>query len=188
MENIFIMPTDGKSNLFEFGGELNITDIPQENFRSQYIYITSTNSIEDGEYGLVYSLFNETFNESFKHDQIVFYMDSEQRQSMESLGGQKIAQVLKVELTNDPTLIADGVNEIPLELLELIVSIPFADFNTKHRSGIAIDYDIDNKFFNYLSKIEEMALEKYPPEMMWGMDLNEQVRTAFVEGYKLGKK
>jgi len=103
-------------------------------FKVQNVYITSEEEIKDGEYGICLNLVRE----GFKSHQAVFKMDSEQRQAMEELGGQKKAEVLKVILTTDQDLIKDGVQAIDNEFLEWFVKNPscgFADISTYHIKG-----------------------------------------------------
>lgn len=83
------------------------------NTDSKFIYITDEGKIKDGEYGLCAGLVRQ----GFKSEQAVFRMDDEQREAMVDLGGQKKAEDLKVLLTNDPRLIADGVQEIEKSVL-----------------------------------------------------------------------
>ena len=105
MKNIHLLPTDKPSGLFlsNFDKTLNLGSYPLRHYTTnQHIYITSDEEIKDGEYGICLDLVRE----SFKSHQAVFKMDSEQRQAMEELGGQKKAQVLKIILTTDQDLIS----------------------------------------------------------------------------------
>lgn len=123
MKNIHLISTEKESNLAIIDGKLLQYD-PYVRFLSgtgvdgihtdnQFIYITSTEKIKDGEYGLCAGLVRQ----GFKSEQAVFRMNDEQREAMVDLGGQVKAQVLKVCLTNDPRLIADGVQEIEKSVL-----------------------------------------------------------------------
>ena len=121
MKNIFLISTDKESNLYEsINGIFTTKKYLTHSGRNQFIYITTEEKIKDGEYGLVLSLFRQ----NFRHDQTVFKMDDGQRYVMESLGGQKESGTLKVVLTNDPTLIADGVQEIQKSVLDSFVENP----------------------------------------------------------------
>lgn len=104
-------------------------------FKVQNVYITSEEEIKDGEYGICLNLVRE----GFKSHQAVFKMDSEQRQAMEELGGQKKAEVLKVILTTDQDLIKDGVQAIDEDFLEWFVKNPSCEYidTKKVANGVA---------------------------------------------------
>ena len=120
-KNIFLIGTDKESNLYEsINGIFTTKKYLNHSGRNQFIYITTEEKIKDEEYGLVLNLFRQ----NFRHYQTVFRMDDGQREAMESLGGQKESGTLKVVLTNDPTLIADGVQEIQKSVLNSFVENP----------------------------------------------------------------
>lgn len=124
MKNLYLIPTDEPSTLYEFGGQYNIHPIAQKNFRGYNIYITSDDEIDDDEYGVVLSLVRE----GFKSHQAVFKMDDGQREAMMNLGGQEKAEVKKVILTTDPKLINDGVDAIDDTFLEWFIKNPTCEF------------------------------------------------------------
>lgn len=74
----------------------------------QHLYFLSDEEIKDGEYGFCMNLFNRG-NQPY---QIIFKMDSEQRQAMIELGGQKNANVFKIIATTDKSLIVAKDTEI----------------------------------------------------------------------------
>ena len=129
MKNIHILPTD-KPTWFHkslLSGVLRkssscIDDM--KHAQGMNIYITSDEEIKDGEYGICLNLVRE----GFKSYQAVFKMDTEQRQAMEELGGQKKAEVLKVILTTDQDLIKDGVQAIDDEFLNWFVKNPSCEY------------------------------------------------------------
>lgn len=102
-KNVFILPTTEESNLAKnldsdlfvkrkcFGNRFEV---------NQYIYITNEEDIEDGHW---------CFN--YKTEDIVKYKKCPQTYSFYTFGWRRIV------LTNDPTLIADGVQEIEKSVL-----------------------------------------------------------------------
>ena len=117
MKNLNLLPTDKPSRLSDcHDNKLHLDDVRYlKNYLN--IYITSDEQFKDGEYGVCLNLIRK----GFKSHQAVFKMDSEQRQAMENLGGQVKAEVLKVVLTTDQDLIADGVEQISEDTLLKIV-------------------------------------------------------------------
>ena len=103
MRNIFLLPTDKPSRLYEFGGEYHLQIKSQENFRSQHIYITNDEEIKEGDYGL------DTFHKEirkFRNKNFVSKYDK------------------KIILTTDQDLINDGVQAIDDEFLGWFVKNP----------------------------------------------------------------
>ena len=128
MKNIHILPTDKPSRLVLSNNSI-LTIIKESNYnfshiKSVHIYITSDEEIKDGEYGICLNLVRE----GFKSHQAVFKMDVDQRHSMEMLGGQKKAEVLKVILTDDLDLIEDDIQEIPEEFIKWLILNPTCEF------------------------------------------------------------
>jgi hypothetical protein len=109
------------------------------------IYITNNEVIKDGEYGICLNLVRE----GFKSHQAVFKMDAEQRQAMEELGGQKKAEVLKIILTTDKDLIADGVQSIPDEFLEWFVNNPSCEFVGTELVEFEVDMGLGESCIEY---------------------------------------
>jgi hypothetical protein len=131
MKNIHVLPTDKPSRLIKnnLGYGITPTQFSQTELhfiqaKFQNIYITNSEEIKNGEYGICLNLVRK----GFKSNQAVFKMDSEQRQAMEGLGGQKKAEVLKVVLTTDADLIKDGVQAIDDTFLEWFVKNPSCMF------------------------------------------------------------
>jgi len=84
-------------------GHLVHFDRPMPNIldsENQHLYFLSDEEIKDGEYGFCMNLFNQ----GHQPYQIIFKMDSEQRQAMIELGGQKNANVFKIIATTDNTV------------------------------------------------------------------------------------
>ena len=108
MKNIYIITTDKPSRLYEFGGELILTNEPAAAFRNQHIYITSDEEIKEGD--CVYSTSQDYNIQKVSKGLEKSYNDVEHYK--------------KIILTTDPTLIADGVQAIDDEFLEWFVKNP----------------------------------------------------------------
>jgi hypothetical protein len=124
MKNIHLIQTDKPSRLFidVDDNKLKIcVPLGGEHMMNQNIYITNDEEIKDGEYGICLNLITKM---SKSHQLALFRMNSEQRQAMEDLGGQKKAKVLKIILTTDQDLIVDGVQSIDDDFLEWFVKNP----------------------------------------------------------------
>ena len=102
MRNIFLLPTDKPSRLYEFGGEYHLQIKSQENFRSQHIYITSEKEIKEGDWVL-----NTNTNSIAKYT-----------------GHGSMDWWVKIILTTDPDLIKDGIQAIDDEFLEWFIKNP----------------------------------------------------------------
>jgi hypothetical protein len=98
-KNIFLIPTDRPSRIFEFGGSYHLCDKEQENFRSFNLYITSNEIIKDDYYQL-----NTLTNKVCKNNGF-----------MTEIADKKII------LTTDPDLIKDGVQSIDDEFIQWFV-------------------------------------------------------------------
>ena len=100
MKNIFVLPTDKPSRLYEFGGEYHLQIKSQENFRSQHIYITSDEKPKEGDWVIT--------------------------PTNDIIQWAKVFQPIgkKIILTTDPTLIADGVQAIDDDFLEWFIKNP----------------------------------------------------------------
>ena len=102
MKNIHILPTDKPSRLYEFGGELILTNEPAAAFRNQHIYITSDEKAKEGDWGYIpfqggnVKLVGKYFADDWK----------------------------KIILTTDQDLIEDGVQAIDDKFLEWFVKNP----------------------------------------------------------------
>jgi hypothetical protein len=112
MKNIFVLPTDKPSRLYEFGGEYHLQIKSQENFRSQHIYITSDGKIKVGDW--VYCN-REGFEPVLK-------------QKVNPMGVNNDPLMKKIILTTDQDLIKDGVQAIDDEFLEWFVKNPNCEY------------------------------------------------------------
>lgn len=99
---VVMLPTNEKANLLLTGrndlyysSKLSDFSLKEYIDRFQHLYFLSNEEIKDGEYGFCMNLFNKG-NQPY---QIIFKMDSEQRQAMIELGGQKNANVFKIIAT-----------------------------------------------------------------------------------------
>lgn len=118
MKNIYILPTGIKSKigyLTKKGKELNDLVLIDKSIPTileteyQHIYITSSEEIEKDDY-----YYNERLNQVF--------------QAIRYSGYNTIDKEFKVVLTDDPTLIADGVQEIEEDFLKWFVKNPTCEF------------------------------------------------------------
>jgi len=110
MKNIFILPTQDKSHLFEWDGKLELGDYGFnyiENDESEcvnrHIYITSDNSVKKGDF-YYYILLNriERANTKISND----------------------VTIKKIILTTDPKLINEGIQPIPDDFINWFISNP----------------------------------------------------------------
>jgi len=175
MKNIHILSTHKRSRLYEFGGKLILNNNQTSTFRNQNIFITNSEEIKDGEYGICLNLVRE----GFESHQVVFKMDSEQRQAMEDLGGQKKAEVLKVILTTDQDLIKDGIQKIDDEFLEWFVKNQnYEEVKTK-LVEFEVDMGLGDSCIEYGSYYKIIIPEEPKQEKMYNqIDLE----VAFYEG------
>jgi hypothetical protein len=102
MKNLHLLPTEKPSRLYEFGGELILTNEPAAAFRNQHIYITNSEEIKEGDW-----LYHRASNKLFKYD-----------------GQGLCVEVEKIILTTDQDLIEDGVQAIDDDFLEWFVKNP----------------------------------------------------------------
>lgn len=101
MKNIFILPTDKPSRLFELSGNLHLhTELGFDYKRSRNIYITSDEEIKDGT-----------------------WLPKSYKKILESSVGYK-----KIILTTDQDLINYGIQAIDDEFLEWFVKNPTCEF------------------------------------------------------------
>ena len=108
MKNIFISPTDEASRLYEIGGELtlSVANTKHKYNTGRNVYITIEEKLENKNYVLSSSSIGALYLDGIINT--VEMLDEEQWK--------------KVILTNDPKLIADGVQELTEEQLKEIVS------------------------------------------------------------------
>jgi len=134
---IILVPATNKSRLFKIDDNLidtvEIQDKPKDSSAVPYhLYIITDDIIENGDIGICMELYEAN---KFNANQIVFKMDDEQRDAMESLGGQKKASVFKVIATTDHELYVTigehyntynkGLLQIPHHIIEAYVENPF---------------------------------------------------------------
>ena len=117
MKNIFLKETDQKSKLYRnlltdklFILEDKVTDVSECNIEYQFIYITNDEKIEDG---------NWVFQECLNMPHRLIKTDTENVKVLNDLNKCK-----KIVLTNDTSLIEDGVQSIDDEFLEWFVKNP----------------------------------------------------------------
>lgn len=108
MKNIHFIPTDKPSRLYEFGGEIILTDEPTSAFRNHDIYITNDEEIKDW-----------------------YYLPKENKVA-KCTKHLKLSSVTpewtqKIILTTDQDLINRGVQAIDDEFLEWFVKNPNSD-------------------------------------------------------------
>jgi hypothetical protein len=148
MKNIFVLPTDKPSRLYEFGGEYHLQIKSQENFRSQHIYITNSEKIKEGQWCLYLNW--------------APYLVG---QSADNYTNPKVKQ--KIILTTDQDLIKDGVQAIDDDFLEWFIKNPscvFVEINNvidateglyKLKYKIIIPKEEPKKPSNFYEKLKE---------------------------------
>ena len=107
MKNIFLLPTDKPTGIFETNNGLQFSimnKVRYGEFKGFHLYITSDEEIEEGDY--------------YKSGKFIWQMKYPQW-GEEGQGGAK-----KIILTTDPDLIKDGVQEIDSEFLEWFAKNP----------------------------------------------------------------
>lgn len=128
MKNIYVLPTDKPSRLFNCFGKLEIGEFcaTREDLQvtNQHIYITSTEEIMDCNCYVINVIGDEdTKRYVFKPIEVTEdYVRKEPMVTYPSGGWCE-----KVVLTTDPDLINDGVQSIPDEFLEWFVDNPTFD-------------------------------------------------------------
>jgi len=124
MKNIHILPTSQQSRLYEFGGEYHLQIKSQENFRSQNIYITSDEEINQQTKPC---LCINTIKNTWDAD-LIYYQGS---MPLYHYKGFK-----KIILTTDQDLIKYGIQAIDDAFLEWFVKNP-------SREKVEVIYDKD---------------------------------------------
>jgi hypothetical protein len=146
MKNIHILPTDQPSRLRFFCGRLELMRLvpKKSDIIFQHIYITSDEEIKEGDW------FLSDFN-SFPLHNI-----KELSERKDSLGWKQedLKNNLKIILTTDQLLIADGVQSIDDEFLEWFVKNPTCEFVEVKKQyitplGDIVDTCYDNERLNY---------------------------------------
>jgi hypothetical protein len=117
--NLWVIPTEKPSRLYEFGGQFHIEASLQENFRSYNIYITSDEEIKEGV------------------DQ--WYLDKVLNKPYNSGGAQYSSNQDVIILTTDPDLIKNGIQAIDDTFLEWFIKNPSCEEveveTTRERNG-----------------------------------------------------
>jgi hypothetical protein len=123
MRNIFLIPTDKPSRLCidNSCNELNYSDIEGYNSKhitNQNIYITSDEKIKEGDWYLDLSVFTNNISIGRGIYQMKYSKWGEEGQG----------DCKKIILTNDSTLIADGIQAIDDKFLEWFIKNPSCEF------------------------------------------------------------
>ena len=148
MKNIHILPTDKPSRLYEFGGELILTNEPAAAFRNQHIYITSDEKAKEGDWGYIpfqggnVKLVGKYFADDWK----------------------------KIILTTDQDLIEDGVQAIDDKFLEWFVKNPSCEEVEVKESLIVNVTDFGYKIIIPKEEREQETLEDIKLEEVFGSD------------------
>jgi hypothetical protein len=108
MKNIFVLPTDKPSRLYEFGGEYHLQIKSQENFRSQHIYITNDEKIKVGDW-FYYKHFGEDIISKVSKNTDLVNINIHKE------------YFKKIILTTDQDLIKDGVQSVDEEFLQWFI-------------------------------------------------------------------
>jgi hypothetical protein len=171
MKNIHLIPTDKPSRLYEFGGQIILTNELTDAFRNQNIYITNDEEIKKGDW--VYHP-----EVSQEYTKVNLLKEGNERYTK----GQHVAQGVykhkptanewykkerKIILTTDESLIADGVESIPDDFLEWFVKNPSCGEIQVEKS-----FHWDNGVYEYeiiIPKEEPKQIdEKGNPLTYWG--------------------
>jgi hypothetical protein len=115
MKNLHLLPTTKPSVLYEFSGQYHYHPIPQINFRSYHIYITSDEEIKQGDWHI--NLSTDEIEKASKNLSI----------NWENGWGGIRNQYKKIILTTDQDLIKDGIQGIGHSFLEWFVNNPTCD-------------------------------------------------------------
>jgi len=111
MKNIYLIPTDKLSRLYEFGGQFILTHELTDAFRNYHIYITSDEEIKESDWFIQVNT-NKVIKEHPNNGLLV------RPQIFDK----------KIILTTDQDLIADGVQAIDDTFLEWFVKNPSCEF------------------------------------------------------------
>ena len=182
MKNLFLLPTDKPSRLYEFGNQFNIQDKQQENFRSFNINITSNEEIKEGDW-----YYDTNDNESL----FPIYRRS---QDPKFYSGCK-----KIILTTDQDLIKYGVQAIDDDFLEWFVKNPSCEsvevFKLPKQQLSSNYYStinwIDNNIYKIIISKEEHKqetleeLKKWKQEALIAHEINQKVIEKLMAEKKL---
>jgi len=120
MKNIFLLPTDKPSRLFEFGDSYHLHYKEQENFRNFNLYITSDGEIKEGDW-FIHSSHGTTTLLKCKSINLKEITDNEGKTCW-------LEYSYKIILTTDQDLIKDGVQAIDDEFLERFIKNPSCEW------------------------------------------------------------
>jgi hypothetical protein len=120
---ITLLPTDKPSRLYEFGGQIILTNEPTVAFRNQNIYITNSEEFKDGYFincGMICKFDESKVSKEWITDEFVngYSLKTNVYYSFET------EKCKKIILTTDQDLIKDGVQAIDDEFLEWFVKNP----------------------------------------------------------------
>jgi hypothetical protein len=129
MKNIYVLPTDKPSRLFNCFGKLEIGEFcaTREDLQvtNQHIYITSTEEITDCNCYVI-NVIGDEDTKRYVFKPIEVTEDYVRKQPMVTYPSGGWCE--KIILTTDPDLIKDGVQSIDDEFLEWFVSNPSCEF------------------------------------------------------------
>jgi hypothetical protein len=139
MKNLFILPTDKPTGIFQSnsGLQFSIRDkVRVEPLKGFHIYITSDEEIKKGDWCI-------NLNSSYEHKELCRIDNQIELERY----AQKIGNdCKKIILTTDQDLIADGVQAIPDEFLEWFVKNPSCEFVKIHKEKQHIGEEIDESY------------------------------------------
>lgn len=143
MKNVHLIPTDKPSKMQRCGlsewFDINKENLIDDRYKWQHLYIASEEEIKEGWY----------FNIAIAVNKPV-YVENEDIKGLKNLYGGKPTHLLKIILTTDQDLIADGVQAIDDEFLEWFVKNPSCE-NIEIEKWT--DYKLENgkeiPFFKY---------------------------------------
>ena len=152
MKNIYVLPTDKPSRLFNCFGKLEIGEFcaTREDLQvtNQHIYITSTEEITDCNCYVI-NVIGDEDTKRYVFKPIEVTEDYVRKQPMVTFPSGGWCE--KIILTTDPDLINDGVQSIHNEFLEWFVKNPNCDFVEVIKdvddvdSNICVDYTYNYK-------------------------------------------
>ena len=125
MKNIYIVPTDKPSRLYQFGNSYHIQKSPQEYFRSFNIYITSTDEITDCNCYVI-NVIGDDDTKRYVFKPIEVTEDYVRKAPLHTFPSGGWCE--KIILTTDSDLINDGVQAINDEFLKWFVKNPSYEF------------------------------------------------------------
>jgi len=186
MKNIFLLPTDKPSRLFEFGDSYHLHYKEQENFRNFNLYITSDGEIKEGDW-FIHSSHGTTTLLKCKSINLKEITDNEGKTCW-------LEYSYKIILTTDQDLIKEGVQAIDDEFLERFIKNPSCEWievendyllwRNSEKKKLSDCYKIIIPKEKYKPNTCDVifktaaALKLYPEEWNW------REKEAFIEGAK----